>query len=148
LAAEPAWGEGERPGPMRNSTIFPLFKTFSNWLELFWSKDGLSKFKKLQIKYRFEVNEIRNNFSYWNFPKLGIEFELKIKETLGFEFESNLMDFLFKPQDLMKFEQEAPVCTWMADQLMKRSLGFHICEFLDLLLEFDLNWLKIWLWFI
>jgi hypothetical protein len=89
------------------------------------------------------VNEIRNNFSFWNFPKLGIEFELKIKEALGFEFESNLMDFLFEPQDLMKFEQEAPVCTWMADQLMKRSLGFHICEFLDLLLEFDLNWLKI-----
>jgi hypothetical protein len=33
----------------------------------------------------------------------------------------------------MTFVQEAPVCTWMADQLMKRSLGFQSCEFLDLL---------------
>jgi hypothetical protein len=24
----------------------------------------------------------------------------------------------------MKFEHEAPDCTWMADQLMKRSSGF------------------------
>jgi hypothetical protein len=44
---------------------------------------------------------------------------------------------------LMKFEHEAPGCTWMADQLMKRSLGFQICEFLYLLQEFDLNWRKI-----
>jgi hypothetical protein len=39
----------------------------------------------------------------------------------------------------MTFEQEAPVCTWMVDQLMKRNLGFQIYEFLDLLQEFDLN---------
>jgi hypothetical protein len=39
----------------------------------------------------------------------------------------------------MTFEQEAPVCTWMAYQLMKRSLGFQIYEFLDLLQKFDLN---------
>jgi hypothetical protein len=39
----------------------------------------------------------------------------------------------------MTFEQEALVCTWMADQLMKRTLGFLIREFLDLLQELDLN---------
>jgi hypothetical protein len=39
----------------------------------------------------------------------------------------------------MTFEQEALVCTWIVDQLVKRSLGFQICEFLDLLQEFDLN---------
>jgi hypothetical protein len=32
----------------------------------------------------------------------------------------------------MAFEQEAMVCTWMADQLMKRSLEFPIFEVLDL----------------
>jgi hypothetical protein len=39
----------------------------------------------------------------------------------------------------MAFEPEALVCTWMTDQLMKRSLGFLICEFLDLLQELGLN---------
>jgi hypothetical protein len=39
----------------------------------------------------------------------------------------------------MTFEQEALVCTWMADQLMKRSLEIQICEFFDLLQEFDLK---------
>jgi hypothetical protein len=39
----------------------------------------------------------------------------------------------------MAFEQEALVYIWMADQLMKRSLGFQICDFLDLLQELDLN---------
>jgi hypothetical protein len=39
----------------------------------------------------------------------------------------------------MTFEQETLVCTRMADQLMNRSSGFQICEFLDLLREFDLN---------
>jgi hypothetical protein len=39
----------------------------------------------------------------------------------------------------MSFEPEALVCTWMADQLMKRSLGFSIYEFLNLLQELGLN---------
>jgi hypothetical protein len=39
----------------------------------------------------------------------------------------------------MTFEQEAPVCTWLIEQLMKRSLGFQIGEFIDLLREIDLN---------
>jgi hypothetical protein len=41
--------------------------------------------EKFQIKYGFVGNEIRNNFPYWNFSKFRIEFELKIKEALGFE---------------------------------------------------------------
>jgi hypothetical protein len=49
------------------------------------------------------------------------------------------MEFRFEPRDLITFEQEAPVCRWMPDQLMRRSLEFQICEFMDLLLEFDLN---------
>jgi hypothetical protein len=38
-------------------------------------------FKKNQIEYDFEVFKIRNNFSYWDFSKFGIEFELKFKEA-------------------------------------------------------------------
>jgi hypothetical protein len=40
---------------------------------------------------------------------------------------------------MMAFEQEAPVYIWMANQLIKRSLGFQVYEFLDLLQELDLN---------
>jgi hypothetical protein len=39
----------------------------------------------------------------------------------------------------MTFEQEALVCGWMIDQLMKRGLGFQIGEFIDLFREIDLN---------
>jgi hypothetical protein len=39
----------------------------------------------------------------------------------------------------MAFGQEALVYTWIADQLMRRSLEFQICKFMDLPLEFDLN---------
>jgi hypothetical protein len=67
--------------------------------------------QNFQIKYGTEGFEERNNFPYWTFSKFGIEFELKIKDSLEFEFESNLMEFLFVPQDLMTFEQEAPICT-------------------------------------
>jgi hypothetical protein len=43
------------------------------------------------------------------------------------------MEFDLESQDLMKFEQEAPVWIWMAEQLMKRNLEFQLSEFLDLL---------------
>jgi hypothetical protein len=46
----------------------------------------LLDFEKIQIKYGFEAFEIRNNFPYWDFSCFRIEFELKIKEALGFEF--------------------------------------------------------------
>jgi hypothetical protein len=49
-------------------------------------------------------------------------------------------------QELIKIEQEAPVCTWMIDQLMKK-LEIKISEFLDLLQEFDSNLFESWLWF-
>jgi hypothetical protein len=39
----------------------------------------------------------------------------------------------------MKFEQVALDCTWGIDQLTKGSFEFQICEFLDLLQEFDSN---------
>jgi hypothetical protein len=49
--------------------------------------------KKNQIIYGIKVFEERNNFLHRNFSKLGIEFELKPKEALGFEIQYNLMEF-------------------------------------------------------
>jgi hypothetical protein len=68
--------------------------------------------KKFQLKYRFVHNEIRDNFNYWNFSNFRIEFELKIKDTLGFEIQYNLMEIDWNFQELVKFESEAPDCTW------------------------------------
>jgi hypothetical protein len=42
-------------------------------------------------------------------------------------------------EELMKFEQEAPDCTWMTHKLMKRIWSFRLVNFLDLLQELDLN---------
>jgi hypothetical protein len=50
-----------------------------------------------------------------------------------------LLEFDLETQELMKFEQVALDCIGMVDQLMKRSLGFQICEFIDMLQEFDSN---------
>jgi hypothetical protein len=50
-------------------------------------QNNLSLLEKFQIKYGFGGNEIRNNFSYYNFSKFGIEFELKNKDVLGFEIQ-------------------------------------------------------------
>jgi hypothetical protein len=41
---------------------------------------------KISKKYVFEGNQIRNKFPYRNISKFGVEFELKFKEALGFEF--------------------------------------------------------------
>jgi hypothetical protein len=68
-----------------NSGVFHLFKNFLNDFELIRFKDGLPVLKIFQIKYGCELFEIRNNFSYMNFSKFRIEFELKIEEALGFE---------------------------------------------------------------
>jgi hypothetical protein len=76
---------------------FVIIRNNSNGFKLIWSKGGLPMLQKFQIKYRTEGFEERNNFSYWTFSKFRIEFELKIKDPLGFEFESNLMEFWFEP---------------------------------------------------
>jgi hypothetical protein len=45
-------------------------------------KNSLHEFKKFQIKYVCEALEIRKNFSYWNFSKFGLEFELNLGEFI------------------------------------------------------------------
>jgi hypothetical protein len=47
---------------------------------LIQSKYGLPELKKFQIKYSFEVFEIRNNFPYRNFLIFKMDFELKFME--------------------------------------------------------------------
>jgi hypothetical protein len=46
------------------------------------------------------------------------------------------MEFDWHFQELIKFEQETPGCTWMTGLLIKRNLEFQI---LELLQEFDSN---------
>jgi hypothetical protein len=69
-------------GPAQgNSNLFYLIKKISKRLESIWSKVALPILKKFQLKYGIDGLEIRNNFHYWSFSKLGIEFELKIKKV-------------------------------------------------------------------
>jgi hypothetical protein len=59
----------------------------------FDQKVNLPSSKKFQINYVFEGNQIRNKFSYKEFLKCRVEFELKIEEALGFEIQLNLVEF-------------------------------------------------------
>jgi hypothetical protein len=45
----------------------------------------------------------------------------RIKKDLEFEIQSHLKEFDWNFQGLMKFEPEAPVCTWMTTQLIKKE---------------------------
>jgi hypothetical protein len=74
------WPGRKMGGPKRNSAHFDLLKNFSIGLELIRFKDDLPVLETFQIKYGIVENEIRNNFSYWNFSKFGLEFELKIRK--------------------------------------------------------------------
>jgi hypothetical protein len=49
------------------------------------------------------------------------------------------MEFAWNFQESNKFEQGALFCTWITDQFIKRNLEFQICDFFNLLLEFDSN---------
>jgi hypothetical protein len=42
---------------------------------------GLSELRKLEIKYGWKVFEIRNNFTYTDFLRFKMNFELKFIET-------------------------------------------------------------------
>jgi hypothetical protein len=68
-----------------------------------------------------------------------MDFELKFKKDSTVWILIDFDGIWLELQELMRFEQEAPVCTWMIDQLMKKNLEIQNCEFLDLLQEFDSN---------
>jgi hypothetical protein len=96
---------------------------------LIQSKHVFPLLENFKIKYGFEAFEMKNNFHYWNFSNFRIEFELKIKEALGFEVRWNLMDFDLNFQELMKFEQGVPVCTRMTHNSKKGVGGFRFVSF-------------------
>jgi hypothetical protein len=81
-----AWASVEGRGPIVlgwpkiNSNNFELIQIFSKetWIDSL--KNALPVLEKFQIKYIFEGNQIRNNFTYCNFSKFRIEFQLKIRE--------------------------------------------------------------------
>jgi hypothetical protein len=50
-----------------------------------------------------------------------------------------LIEFAWNFQEPMKFEQEAPDCTWMTNQLMRMNLEIQMCVFLALFQEFGLH---------
>jgi hypothetical protein len=77
---------------------------FLIYLEIFKKTCVFPLLENFKIKYGIEAFEMRNNFHYWNFSNFRIEFELKIKETLGFKVWYNLMDFNWNFQELMNFE--------------------------------------------
>jgi hypothetical protein len=53
------------------------FQTSSNGIE---KNVGPTKIQKFQTKYRWKEFEIMNNFSYRNFSRFEMEFELKFRE--------------------------------------------------------------------
>jgi hypothetical protein len=59
----------------------------SNYSNFSRPKIDFPKFKKIEIKYNFEGFEEGNNFLHTNFFRFEVDFELKIREFLGFEFD-------------------------------------------------------------
>jgi hypothetical protein len=55
-------------------------RRISNLLN-YGSKGGPTKLQKFQINYGLKKFEINNNFSYINFFRLEMEFELKFREV-------------------------------------------------------------------
>jgi hypothetical protein len=78
-----------------------------------------------------------NNFSYRNFLKFKIYFELKIQKDPSVQNSMVLIEFSWEPQKLMQFEQEVHVYTWIIDQLVKRIWSSKFESLLDLLQELD-----------
>jgi hypothetical protein len=66
----------------------------NSFLNLIQTKTNLSELKKIGIKYSFEGFDERNNFFHRHFFRFEVNFELKNREALGFEFEENLVEFL------------------------------------------------------
>jgi hypothetical protein len=60
--------------------ISNYFKFKSNTPKLDSIQTGPSQLKKIEIKYGWRVIEMRNNFSYRNFLRLEMDFELKFRE--------------------------------------------------------------------
>jgi hypothetical protein len=62
----------------RKTVKFSFYSKIFKMIRIDLIKNG--RLEKFQIKYQFESFKIWNNFSYLNFFKFGIEFELKIRK--------------------------------------------------------------------
>jgi hypothetical protein len=70
-------------GPARMHSVgSELIKCFSNRFEWIRLEEGLLMLESFQIKYGHVDNLIRNKFPHCSFSKFGMEFELKIRETI------------------------------------------------------------------
>jgi hypothetical protein len=67
--------------PATKSSNFLYSSWFSTDLNFYRPIGGLPKLEKFQIKYGFEVFEIKNNFSYKNFSRFEKNVELKFEEA-------------------------------------------------------------------
>jgi hypothetical protein len=55
-----------------------LIQTHPN---LLWSKQDFPLLQKFELKYGCKVFELRNNFSYKDFLRLELDFDLKFREA-------------------------------------------------------------------
>jgi hypothetical protein len=94
---------------------------------------------KFQIKYGFEDFGIRNNFPYWKFSNFGLEFELKTCEASGVWIWVEFDEILIQTPGFDDIWTKNSYLHTDDRSIMKRSLEFQICEFIELLQEFDLN---------
>jgi hypothetical protein len=58
------------------------------------SKSDLLRLKIFETKYDFEIFDVRNNFTYRNFFRFKLYFELKI-QRIFYELKSKKIDWKF-----------------------------------------------------
>jgi hypothetical protein len=85
-ACGPARGKEKWAGPEEAVEFLIYSNNFQTSLNCFDQKVEFPSSKKIQIKYAFEGKKIINK-SHRNPSKFGLEFKLKFKEALGFEFQ-------------------------------------------------------------
>jgi hypothetical protein len=86
---ERGWSEtvGCRWPARKEQYCFSFIQNYLNEFELIRWKGRLPIQKKIQIKYRFEGFEERNNVLHRNFFRFEVEFEWKFREASTFEIQ-------------------------------------------------------------
>jgi hypothetical protein len=89
---------------------------------------------KRQTSRAWQISNKIWNCREWNKEQLSLLELLKIQYWIWIKNQGsstvwNSIEFDWHFQELMKFEQEAPVCTWMPTQLINRSLKFQTRSF-------------------
>jgi hypothetical protein len=147
-----------RPGKKRGGPSpdeqwhLQFFQMDFKWVWCFWPEVGSTKPQKSQIKYGWKELEIRNNFSYRNFSRFEMKFELKIREA---SMSWISIDIYWKFLELwisMKFGQQAPCYTLLQGKINSHQkrirnlnstkkgnwIDFAIVQNLNFIFEFHL----------